>query len=149
MDRKRQKKADALEEKKKSISLPKALTATDKGQQTSASASSSSLVRPAKKPKRTHEEVEPPLPSIPEDSAPPPPVSTAGLTALQKGMKRSLDGARFRQVLSKCSLHPFIFARLINETLYKSDSHEAHQMMRKDPKVYEEVRGCLLVFTAF
>ncbi|KAJ7283778.1 putative uracil phosphoribosyltransferase [Mycena rebaudengoi] len=123
MDRKRQKKADALEEKKKSISLPKALTATDKGQQTSASASSSSLVRPAKKPKRTHEEVEPPLPSIPEDSAPPPPVSTAGLTALQKGMKRSLDGARFR---------------LINETLYKSDSHEAHQMMRKDPKVYEE-----------
>ena len=34
----------------------------------------------------------------------------------------------------------FIFARLINETLYKSDSKEAHEMMQKDRKVFEEVR---------
>ncbi|KAJ7276269.1 methyltransferase-domain-containing protein, partial [Mycena haematopus] len=46
-----------------------------------------------------------------------------GLTALQKVMKRNLDGARFR---------------LINETLYKSDSKQAHELMQKDPKVYEE-----------
>ncbi|TFK43389.1 methyltransferase-domain-containing protein [Crucibulum laeve] len=45
------------------------------------------------------------------------------LTALQKGMKQALDGARFR---------------LINETLYKSGSQEAHQMMKEDPQVYQE-----------
>lgn len=49
--------------------------------------------------------------------------SDASLTSLQKGMKDSLDGARFR---------------LINEKLYKSDSHEAHKLMRDDPKVFEE-----------
>ncbi|KAF7352902.1 Uracil phosphoribosyltransferase [Mycena venus] len=119
MDRKRPRKADALEEKKKSISLPKALTPSEKGQQMiaekekeksqrlSMSSASSSLARPTKQPKRGHEPpVEKPLPTIPEDS-----------------MKRSLDGARFR---------------LINETLYKSDSKQAHDMMQKDPKVYEE-----------
>ncbi|KAJ7095255.1 methyltransferase-domain-containing protein [Mycena belliarum] len=121
MDRKRQKKADALEERKKIISLPKPLMASEKGQQMSASSSSSSVVRPAKRPKRTHEPAERPLPPIPEDSSPP--KATASLTELQKGMKRSLDGARFR---------------LINETLYKSDSQEAHEMMQKNPKVYEE-----------
>ncbi|GBE79347.1 25S rRNA (adenine(645)-N(1))-methyltransferase [Sparassis crispa] len=46
-----------------------------------------------------------------------------GLTALQAGMKSSLDGARFRW---------------INELLYKSDSEHAHQMMRENPKAYEE-----------
>ncbi|KAI0952582.1 hypothetical protein AcW1_004621 [Taiwanofungus camphoratus] len=46
-----------------------------------------------------------------------------GLTVLQAGMKNSLDGARFRW---------------INEVLYKSDSQHAHQMMRENPKVYEE-----------
>jgi len=50
-------------------------------------------------------------------------VSPVPLTALQRNMKDSLDGARFR---------------LINETLYKSVSHEARGMMQKDPKVYEE-----------
>jgi ribosomal RNA-processing protein 8 len=38
-------------------------------------------------------------------------------------MKQSLDGARFRW---------------INEALYKADSAKTHQMMRDDPKVYEE-----------
>jgi len=31
---------------------------------------------------------------------------------------------------------------MINETLYKSRSTEAHQLMRDDPKVFEEV--CLM-----
>ncbi|KAJ7507681.1 methyltransferase-domain-containing protein [Mycena galericulata] len=132
MDRKRQKKADALEQKKKTISLPKALMASEQGHQVTPSSSSLSLVRPTKRPKREHGPVDAPLPAIPEDgsvtipehSSPSAEVkATAGLTALQKGMKRSLDGARFR---------------LINETLYKSDSQQAHEMMRKDPKVYEE-----------
>ncbi|KAF9569359.1 uracil phosphoribosyltransferase [Agrocybe pediades] len=47
----------------------------------------------------------------------------ASLTSLQQSMKEKLDGARFR---------------LINENLYKSDSHSAHQMMREDPQVFEE-----------
>ncbi|GJE84964.1 methyltransferase-domain-containing protein [Phanerochaete sordida] len=46
-----------------------------------------------------------------------------GLTALQANMKHSLDGARFRW---------------INETLYKSDSEHAHQMMRENPSVFDE-----------
>lgn len=109
MDRKRQRKTDALEEKKKTISLPKALTPSEKGhqmiaaeksQRMTASSSSSSLVRPAKRPKRVHDEpVEKPLPTIPEDTVlaePEASGTTAGLTALQQGMKRSLDGARFR-----------------------------------------------------
>jgi ribosomal RNA-processing protein 8 len=50
--------------------------------------------------------------------------SGASLTKLQKSMKSSLDGARFRW---------------INELLYKTDSAEAHKMMKDDPKVYEEV----------
>ncbi|KAF9222074.1 hypothetical protein BS17DRAFT_796869 [Gyrodon lividus] len=47
----------------------------------------------------------------------------SGLTSLQRNMKESLDGARFR---------------LINETLYKSDSLEAVKMMKQDPKIYED-----------
>lgn len=46
-----------------------------------------------------------------------------GLTALQANMKHSLDGARFRW---------------INETLYKSDSEHARQMMRENPAVFTE-----------
>ncbi|KAF9534162.1 methyltransferase-domain-containing protein [Crepidotus variabilis] len=38
-------------------------------------------------------------------------------------MKERLDGARFR---------------LINESLYKSDSHDAHRMMQEDPRVFEQ-----------
>ncbi|KAF8665695.1 hypothetical protein AX16_000148 [Volvariella volvacea WC 439] len=48
---------------------------------------------------------------------------TSNLTALQQGMKQSLDGARFR---------------IINENLYKKTSQEAHQLMREDPNVFEE-----------
>jgi len=51
------------------------------------------------------------------------PPTSAGLTSLQKDMKHSLDGARFRW---------------INETLYKADSAKSHQMMQEDPKVFEE-----------
>ncbi|KAL4075992.1 methyltransferase-domain-containing protein [Scleroderma yunnanense] len=47
----------------------------------------------------------------------------SGLTSMQKNMKESLDGARFR---------------LINEKLYKSDSSEAVKMMKKDPKVFQD-----------
>ncbi|EIW61792.1 25S rRNA (adenine645-N1)-methyltransferase [Trametes versicolor FP-101664 SS1] len=46
-----------------------------------------------------------------------------GLTPLQATMKKSLDGARFR---------------LINETLYKSDSTKAHELMRSDPAVFAD-----------
>ncbi|KAI0092450.1 ribosomal RNA-processing protein 8 [Irpex rosettiformis] len=46
-----------------------------------------------------------------------------GLTALQASMKHSLDGARFRW---------------INETLYKSDSSSAHDMMRENPTIFFE-----------
>ncbi|KAG6868455.1 hypothetical protein C0993_002593 [Termitomyces sp. T159_Od127] len=45
------------------------------------------------------------------------------LTPLQKGMKESLDGARFR---------------LINESLYKSDSSQAHKMIKEDPRIFED-----------
>jgi ribosomal RNA-processing protein 8 len=51
------------------------------------------------------------------------------LTPLQKTMKNNLEGARFRW---------------INEVLYKSDSAEAHQMMRQDPTVFAEVYHLLL-----
>lgn len=49
--------------------------------------------------------------------------SNQGLTSMQKNMKESLDGARFR---------------LINEKLYKSDSSEAVKMIKEDPKVFQD-----------
>ncbi|KAF8165198.1 methyltransferase-domain-containing protein [Crassisporium funariophilum] len=58
-------------------------------------------------------------PNLASDKQP----QASGLTALQKSMKQSLHGARFR---------------LINENLYKSDSHGAHQTMRDDPTIFEE-----------
>lgn len=45
------------------------------------------------------------------------------LTPLQRSMKQSLDGAKFR---------------MINENLYKSDSQSALQMMQEDPTIYDE-----------
>ncbi|KAG6378874.1 methyltransferase-domain-containing protein [Boletus reticuloceps] len=48
---------------------------------------------------------------------------TGSLTPLQRNLKKSLDGARFR---------------LLNETLYKSSSHEAVKMMKEDPKIFED-----------
>lgn len=47
----------------------------------------------------------------------------AGLTSLQKGMKDSLEGARFRW---------------INEQLYKSDSVEAVKLMQDSPENFHE-----------
>ncbi|KAJ8516358.1 hypothetical protein ONZ45_g6300 [Pleurotus djamor] len=47
------------------------------------------------------------------------------LTALQKTMKKTLDGARFR---------------LINEQLYKSHSSEANKMLQDDPTIFDEVQ---------
>ncbi|KAF9782898.1 methyltransferase-domain-containing protein [Thelephora terrestris] len=45
------------------------------------------------------------------------------LTTFQKGMKKKLDGARFRW---------------INETLYKSDSQKAVELMHDDPSMFQE-----------
>jgi ribosomal RNA-processing protein 8 len=71
------------------------------------------------------------------------------LTNLQRGMKQSLDGARFRYV------NPYYVPRTplttraphfrwINEELYKSDGAHAHAMMREDPAVFDDVRfSCL------
>ncbi|TFK99080.1 methyltransferase-domain-containing protein [Pterulicium gracile] len=50
-------------------------------------------------------------------------LSGAGLTKLQREMKEKLDGARFRQ---------------INEQLYKSESQASHELLRADPKVFED-----------
>ncbi|KAF9520372.1 hypothetical protein BS47DRAFT_1370487 [Hydnum rufescens UP504] len=47
----------------------------------------------------------------------------AGLTKLQREMKQKLSGGKFR---------------MINELLYKSDSAGAHEMMRKNPTMYNE-----------
>ncbi|KAG9003348.1 25S rRNA (adenine645-N1)-methyltransferase [Tulasnella sp. JGI-2019a] len=49
--------------------------------------------------------------------------STPKLTPMQQAMKDKLEGGRFR---------------LINETLYKSDSHTAHKMIMENPKTFEE-----------
>jgi ribosomal RNA-processing protein 8 len=131
-DRGNKSKTDDVEERKKSISLPRPLKATPMD---------SDMVRSnprAKKPKRDR----------PVANSPPPkttPIkqtdgSMAGLTSLQKGMRQSLDGARFRQVPYSLDLIPMLTtSRLINETLYKTDSRQAHQMMLSDPKVYEDV----------
>ncbi|KAF7301394.1 Uracil phosphoribosyltransferase [Mycena indigotica] len=119
IERKRQKQAEKLEAKKKTISRPKALMPTEKGQKSRPPSSSSTATntRPTKRPKRAHDEEpnEKALPSIPEESP--------RLTTLQQDMRKSLDGAKFR---------------IINETLYKSESKEAYDMMQNDPKVFEE-----------
>ncbi|KAH9062194.1 methyltransferase-domain-containing protein [Lactarius vividus] len=59
----------------------------------------------------------------PAPSHPPSQPSGNALTSLQRGMKQSLDGARFRW---------------INEKLYKSDGAHAHAMMREDPAVFDD-----------
>jgi len=59
----------------------------------------------------------------PAPSHPTPQPSGNGLTTLQRGMKQSLDGARFRW---------------INEKLYKSDGAHAHAMMREDRAVFDD-----------
>ncbi|KAJ7228790.1 methyltransferase-domain-containing protein [Mycena pura] len=123
MDRKREKQRQKLEEKKKNISSPRALK--QKHAESTSSSSSSSILHPAKRVKKVHEPADKPLPTIPEEADGPSaePKARVGLTALQKGMKLSLDGARFR---------------LLNESLYKTDSRQAHEMMQKDPKMFHE-----------
>ncbi|KAI9467247.1 putative uracil phosphoribosyltransferase [Lactarius psammicola] len=59
----------------------------------------------------------------PASSYPPSEPSRDALTSLQRCMKQSLDGARFRW---------------INEKLYKSDGVHAHAMMREDPAVFDD-----------
>ncbi|THV08691.1 hypothetical protein K435DRAFT_740991 [Dendrothele bispora CBS 962.96] len=80
-----------------------------------------SSARPTKKAKTKHESS--PFEEIQIDEPLGEAEGSAGLTSLQKSMKQSLDGARFR---------------LINETLYKTDSHEAQRMMQEDPAVFSE-----------
>ncbi|KAF9483950.1 hypothetical protein BDN70DRAFT_873077 [Pholiota conissans] len=93
------------------------------GDQITAAPSKASLLKAKKEQKKKkHIDSFSKKPSTSLDK-PPQPCDTNNLTALQKSMKDSLDGARFR---------------LINENLYKTDSHEAQQMMKNDPKVFEE-----------
>ena len=88
----RRTRADDIEERKKSISLPKPLKATSMD-------ADMIIVSPQTKPfkKRWSAADSSPLkkvsPTKKRDSS-----ATPRLTSLQKGMKRSLDGARFRQV---------------------------------------------------
>ena len=88
---------------------------------------------------------------------PTPRPSANALTTLQRGMKHSLVGARFRYVKPRTQdaincARPAFF-RWINEKLYKSDGAHAHAMMREDPAVFDDVRpSCLslprVLFTA-
>ena len=81
-------------------------------------------------------------------SHPTPRPSGNALTTLQRGMKHSLVGARFRYVKPRTQdaincARPAFF-RWINEKLYKSDGAHAHAMMREDPAVFDDVRpSCL------
>lgn len=63
--------------------------------------------------------------------------SEMDLTPMQIAMRQKLGGARFRCVTH---FHKFssshVTISLINETLYKSDSTESLEMMRKDPSIY-------------
>jgi len=111
---KKKEKANRTEERKQTISLPKPLKPVDR----------TSIELPlTKRFELKHERKESSSPyhsilgrkSVEADGS--------GLTPLQQGMKQSLDGARFR---------------IINESLYKSNSHTAHQLMRDDPKMFEE-----------
>ncbi|KAF8222744.1 hypothetical protein L208DRAFT_1320823 [Tricholoma matsutake] len=110
-------KTDDVEQRKKSISLPKPLKAANMD-------SDMIIVSPQTK---VSKRSRPATDSLPHKNASPDKktdaVMAAGLTTLQKGMKQSLDGARFR---------------LINETLYKTDSLQAHKMMLDNPKIYED-----------
>jgi len=108
---KKKEKAKLVEERKQTISLPKPLKPVDR------SSISPSLT---KRIELKHERKESSHSILGRKSVE---VDGSGLTALQQGMKQSLDGARFR---------------IINESLYKSNSRTALQMMRDDPKLFEE-----------
>lgn len=105
--------------------------------------------RPAKKAKTKRNSVSPTsIVSTLSLSLPGPTSAPTNLTPLQQGMRHSLDGARFRLVsippnFGYAHSHPL---RMINETLYKSESREAHRLMQQDRKVFDEV--CLDVLPA-
>ncbi|CAK5275733.1 unnamed protein product [Mycena citricolor] len=134
VDRKRRKKAEALEAKKKTISLPKALQPSGARKRQPAPPSPSSSVSSAPEFVHPSESEAMQLSVIEEDSVAeiemedekppaPPTKSESRLTAMQATMKKSLEGARFR---------------MINETLYKTDSKRAHDMMRQEPSMFED-----------
>ncbi|KAF8623434.1 hypothetical protein AX15_006376 [Amanita polypyramis BW_CC] len=112
-------KEQEKEKKKKSISLPKPLKPAS-AEEVSRLSESSTTGPPSKKHKKTRSSAE----SVPTMIQSPMKDHGKGdaLTAMQKSMRQSLDGARFR---------------MINETLYKSPGHEAHEMMR-DSRVFQE-----------
>ncbi|KAL0949677.1 hypothetical protein HGRIS_009715 [Hohenbuehelia grisea] len=83
-------------------------------------AAGTSSDRPKKKQKRLEETSEK---SVRFAKPPVEEAETTQLTAMQHRMKQTLEGARFR---------------VINESLYKSDSSEAVNMMKANPEVFEE-----------
>lgn len=96
--------------------------------------------RPTKKVKTHRDSISPPT-FASTLTLIPPPSSNPPLTVLQQRMRRSLDGARFRSVIIPWWTVTFsYFSRMINEILYKSESQEALQIVKEDPKVFEEVR---------
>ncbi|KAI3612375.1 ribosomal rna-processing protein 8 [Moniliophthora roreri] len=112
---KKHSKAQDVSIKKKEISRPMPLRAADKRESTSS-------LPPAKKAKTKHER------SASQETFVKQPIETSeesitSLTAMQKSMKQSLEGAQFR---------------LINEILYKNDSQEARRLMQEDPSMYTE-----------
>ena len=50
-----------------------------------------------------------------------------------------VSGASFAVRLVFCAAPKSSFSRWINEVLYKSDSAHAHDMMREDRNVFDEV----------
>ncbi|KAM6495752.1 putative methyltransferase domain containing protein [Amanita muscaria] len=110
------KKEQEVEEKKKSISLPKPLKPALAEIARRLSVRSSPSHR-----RKNHQKVRSSVESAPAQLRSPT-NGQVGLTEMQKSMQHSLDGAKFR---------------MINETLYKSPSHEAREMMQ-DSSVFEE-----------
>ncbi|RXW24624.1 hypothetical protein EST38_g1223 [Candolleomyces aberdarensis] len=106
------------------ISLPKPLQPIDKLSKEKRRSFQETHLRPEKRQKVRHS-VDAPraLPPPRNQAKSTSPESEADLTVMQKSMKASLEGAKFR---------------MINENLYKSDSQAAVQMMQEDPTVYRE-----------
>jgi len=112
--KKKKEKAKRVEERKQTISLPKPLKPVDRTSISPPLPKRSESKHERKESSSTYHSI------LGRKSVE---AHGSSLTALQQGMKQSLDGARFR---------------IINESLYKSNSHTSHQMMRDDPKIFEE-----------
>ncbi|KAL1734286.1 methyltransferase-domain-containing protein [Schizophyllum commune] len=140
--KKKEKKAKAHEAKKERISLPKPLhKATHEEASTRphkkmksappadtpdaavAEVASSSTKPASSKGKNKRTAPTRTSPKLDVDDAPSESSSGGSLTTLQKAMRDSLDGARFR---------------LINETLYKNASERAKGIMQEDPRMFED-----------